>query len=80
MVAAVVRTRNQPPLASPSPWVSSFLIFAGQVLASAGGFVAIIPVMRRHGRAARLKAGECPACGYDLRATPERCPECGAAP
>ena len=47
-----------------------------------GGVVAIELLRRRHlARREFLRRNfMCLECGYDLRATPERCPECGTVP
>ena len=49
------------------------------VVSVAGVLAGLFLVQRLRARR-RPCTGRCPHCGYDLRATPERCPECGAVP
>jgi hypothetical protein len=44
------------------------------ILCAAPAFGTLLTLMRRR----RARAGRCPECGYDVRASRGRCPECGA--
>lgn len=44
------------------------------------GVLPAVWLVRFRRRREWLRRGRCRRCGYDLRATPDRCPECGLVP
>jgi hypothetical protein len=44
------------------------------------GALPLLWLVRQHQAHHAARGRLCPACGYDLRATPDHCPECGTAP
>jgi hypothetical protein len=61
------------------------------VITSIGGKIGLLPILffgilrpiqflRRKYRSRKKPPGICDVCGYDLRATPDQCPECGTKP
>ena len=56
-------------------WFALVMLMIGIFLA---GF-AVLGSIRLETKRERVASGLCLACGYDLRASPERCPECGTA-
>ena len=56
---------------------SYYLIVSTGLLTACSGVLPTLWIIRARRRRRKSLEGKCARCGYDLRATPDRCPECG---
>ncbi len=80
-VALLLTTVNLPPLARPTDTLRDVVLPLTVCSVVPGALVAIVLFVRdfRAWNRQRRASGVCGSCGYDLRASPGRCPECGTA-
>jgi hypothetical protein len=72
---------DEPAAVQHESWVAlmTVLVVPHWALVAASSPLPLAWVVRRWRTRARRRQGHCRGCGYDLRASPDRCPECGRA-
>jgi hypothetical protein len=63
--------------AGGAPCTVRYLVVPHWFVGAAFGVIPAAWVVRQERRLRRWRRARCPRCGYDLRATPGQCPECG---
>ena len=58
-------------------WLGVLIVLPIGVAMSVFAFIGGLPIVRALKSTRRPQRGLCAACGYDRRASPARCPECG---